>query len=250
MHRFYVPPSDCQKDEFELRAQDARHAFNVLRLSDGDEVEILNGNGDVLDAFITACSKRSVTVKVASRTHQPATQPALGLALPLLKPKAMDWSLQKATELGVSHIWLINTDRSVVRWANKDLTGKRDKLETLLIESMKQCGAVWKPHLSGPMSLSDCLDAMHDEWQCIYGNLNPEYHSVPIWKTAESADQKSLCWWVGPEGDFTNEEYQALASSGAQAVDLGPLVLRAETAVACGLSVLGQWLHFRRQIEA
>ena len=71
MHRFYVPPLDCQKDEFELRAQDARHALNVLRLVDGNEVEVLNGRGDVLRARILASSRRCVTVKVESRIHRP-----------------------------------------------------------------------------------------------------------------------------------------------------------------------------------
>jgi 16S rRNA (uracil1498-N3)-methyltransferase len=249
MHRFYVPPSDCQKDEFELRAQDARHALNVLRRSVGDEVEILNGVGDVLRARISACSKSSVTVKVGSRSHQPTSEPGLGLALPLLKPKAMDWSLQKAIELGVSYIWLIDADRSVTRWSTKDLANKLEKLDILLIESMKQCGAVWKPQLSGPMPLQDCLDEIGGIWKCVFGSLSPDGKSVPILKAVESVGQQSLCWFVGPEGDFTPEEIQTLTSSGAQAVDLGPLVLRAETAVACGLSVLGQWIHFRRQIE-
>ena len=138
MHRFYVPPSDCQKDEFELRAQDARHALNVLRLSVGDDVEILNGMGEVLHVRICANSKRSVTINVLSKSFLPASKPDLGLAIPLLKPKAMDWSLQKATELGVSHIWLIDADRSISRWATKDLSGKLEKLNTLLIEAMKQ----------------------------------------------------------------------------------------------------------------
>lgn len=250
MHRFYVPPSECQQGEFELRAQDARHALNVLRLTNGDEVEILNGNGDILNARVSACSKRSVTVKVTSRSHQTAPSPSLGLALPLLKPKAMDWSLQKATELGVTRVWLINADRSVVRWSNKDLANKLDKLDMLLIESMKQCGAVWKPQLSGPMTLSDCLNSIDDQWSCVFGSLNPDCKSIPIWKAAESADKQPICWFIGPEGDFTHGEYEALTSSDAQAVDLGPLVLRAETAVACGLSVLGQLIYFRRQIEA
>ena len=250
MHRFYVPPLDCQKDEFELRAQDARHALNVLRLVDGNEVEVLNGRGDVLRARILASSRRCVTVKVESRTHRPADEPALGLALPLLKPKAMDWSLQKATELGVSHIWLIDAERSVVRWSTKDHASKLDKLNTLLIESMKQCGAVWKPQVSKPMPLSDCLNTMGDQWSCLFGNLNPDIQPIAIWKAAETIGLQSICWCVGPEGDFTPEEYQTLNASSARAVDLGPLVLRAETAVACGLSVLGQWTHFRRQTEA
>lgn len=233
-----------------MRVQDARHALNVLRLSIGDEVEILNGVGEVLYASICHTSKRSVAVKVSSRVHQHAPKPSLGLSLPLLKPKAMDWSLQKATELGVTHIWLIDADRSVARWAKKDYAKKLEKLDALLIESMKQCGAVWKPQLAGPMSLSHCLGTIKDDWNCVFGNLKPDCASVPIWKAAESSIRASLCWFVGPEGDFTPEEIEDLISSGAQPVNLGPLVLRAETAVACGLSVLGQWIHFRRQIEA
>ncbi|MBT5927359.1 MAG: 16S rRNA (uracil(1498)-N(3))-methyltransferase [Verrucomicrobia bacterium] len=250
MHRFFVPPSDGQKDELELRAQDARHASNVLRLSVGAEVEVFDGLGNLLLARIVACSKRSVSVRIESKTHYPRSKQALGLALPLLKPKAMDWSLQKATELGASHIWLIDADRSVVRWSSKEHASKLEKLDAVLVESMKQCGAVWKPQLSGPIHLAECLNSFGKEWHWIFGNLHSEIESIPLWKAAESSGQESICWCVGPEGDFTLNEIQLLRSGRAQAVDLGPLVLRSETAVACGLSVLGQWIHFRRKTEA
>ncbi len=250
MHRFYVPPSECQKDEFELRPQDARHAFNVLRLSKGDEVEVLNGLGDLIHSRLISCSKRSVSVRVESKTHQSQPTLSLGLALPLLKPKAMDWSLQKATELGVSHIWLMKCERSVVHWKQKDISAKLQKIETLLIESMKQCGAVWKPYLHAPATLNDTLRSFEVDCQCLYGSLYPDTPSIPLWKAAEHIDGRLVCWCIGPEGDFTENEIQSLTTSGAQAVDMGPLILRAETAVTCGLSVLGQRIHFRRQMDA
>jgi len=250
MHRFFLPPSECQDEVVTLRAADARHALNVLRLSRGADVQILNGEGECLSGEIVDGSKKQVTVRITSRRQQARSAQRLGLALALLKPKAMDLALQKATELGVDDIWLIESDRSVSRWAGKEVASKLEKLNLTLIESMKQCGAVWKPRLHGPIKLEALRSSLGDDWSIAFGNLHETVQPMPVWKAAQSFQDTSICWCVGPEGDLTDGEVQFLIDNGAAPVDLGQLVLRSETAVVCGLSVFGQWRYFLNQTEA
>ena len=250
MHRFFLPPSECQDEVVTLRTADARHALNVLRLSPGADVQVLNGEGECLSGEIVNASKKQVTVRITSRRQQARSVQRLGLALAMLKPKAMDLALQKATELGVDDIWLIESDRSVSRWSGKEVASKLEKLNLTLIESMKQCGAVWKPRLHGPIKLSAMRSSLGNDWKIAFGNLHDAVEPIPVWKAAKSFNDTSICWCVGPEGDFTDGEVRTLIDNRAVPIDLGQLVLRSETAVVCGLSVFGQWRYFRSQTEA
>lgn len=251
MHRFFLSSSESQDEVVNLREVDARHALTVLRLTPGASVQILNGEGEWATGEMVDGSKKTVSVRITSRGKQPEPSQRLGLALAMLKPKAMDWALQKATELGVDDIWLIECDRSVSRWSGKEVRSKLEKLETTLIESMKQCGAVWKPRLHGPMKLDAFIQQVKGSaWKMVFGNLHAEVDPLPALKVAQSVSDASICWCVGPEGDFTDEEVGMLISNQAVPVDLGRLILRSETAVVCGLSVFGQWRHFRTQTEA
>ncbi|MDA0749198.1 MAG: RsmE family RNA methyltransferase [Verrucomicrobia bacterium] len=250
MHRFFLPPSECRGEVVTLRAADARHALNVLRLSPGADVQILNGEGECLSGELLEGSRKQVTVRISTRRKQAQPAQRLGLAIAQLKPKAMDLSLQKATELGVDDIWLIESDRSVSRWSGKEVPVKLEKLNLTLIEAMKQCGAVWKPRLHGPIKIEALKSELGEAWAIAFGNLHDSVEPLPVWKAAQSFQNASTCWCVGPEGDFTNGEVQTLINSGAVPVDLGQLVLRSETAVVCGLSVFGQWRYFLNQMEA
>lgn len=250
MHRFFLPPSECQDEVLTLRAADARHALNVLRLASGAVVQILNGEGECLSGEILEVAKKHVSVRVSSRVKHSRPTQGLGLALAMLKPKAMDLAMQKATELGVDDIWLVESDRSVSRWAGKEMASKLEKLNLTLIESMKQCGAVWKPRLHEPIKLEALRVKLGEDWKVAFGNLHDSVEPLPVWKAAQSFQSASICWCVGPEGDFTNGEVRTLTGCGAVPVDLGKLVLRSETAVVCGLSIFGQWRYFRSQTEA
>lgn len=250
MHRFFLSPEACRGQVVALRASDARHAVNVLRLTPGSQVQILNGEGDLLEGAISECSKRRVEVTIASRQQHASPEPKIGLALAQLKPKAQDLALQKATELGVTDIWLIESEHSVSRWHPGDREAKLEKTEGTLIESMKQCGAVWKPRLHGPMQFSEWMRGMTEDWKVCFGNLDAEIKPRYLWEAIPTMGNHSICWCVGPEGDFSRDEVRLLVDGGAIPVDLGTLVLRSETAVVCGLSLLGQWRYFRRQMEA
>ena len=103
----------------------------MLRLKPGDSVQIIDGQGGVLEGRIEDIQRRSVTVQVTHRRVQQRPQQRLGFALALLKPKALDLAMQKAVELGAEQIWLLQCDRSVVaRWHSGEVKAKMQKWET------------------------------------------------------------------------------------------------------------------------
>ncbi|MDG1890453.1 MAG: RsmE family RNA methyltransferase [Verrucomicrobiota bacterium] len=250
MHRFFLSPTACQGEEVELRSCDVRHAHHVLRLEKGASIQILDGAGCLLTGELVFSGKHCVRARILSRAREDLPVQKLGLALPLLKPKAMDWALQKATELGVQDIWLIETHRCVSKWHADEIQAKRQRMNIALIESMKQCGSQWKPRLHGPLPFQGWLSGMDASWKLFYGDLRNSVCSVSIMEAVETCKASSICWCVGPEGDFTEGEATMLSAHPALSVHLGPLILRSETAVVCGLSILGQWLYLRRQTEA
>ena len=162
-------------------------------------------------------------------------------ALP--KGKLLEAIIQKATELGVFRIVPLLSERVVAKLDSREAQHKAEKWRAVAIESIKQCGSGWLPQIEPPMTPQQFLarkgekfdlallaslqsDAKHPR-EC-FRNLLGEQRSRP----------KSVCIWIGPEGDFSPAESAAIKSGGALPITLGPLVLRTETAAIYCLSIL------------
>jgi len=115
MHRFFSPPDRCSSSVFSLSESEARHASQVLRLGPGDHLEILDGQGGLIEAEILAASRKSVEVQVVRR--QTVARPNSGVVLlqALLKGKALETVLEKSVELGVEQLVLLETDHCVAQ---------------------------------------------------------------------------------------------------------------------------------------
>ena len=249
MHRFFLPPEACAQEFCRLSEPDVRHAQQVLRLKPGDSVQIIDGQGGVLEGRTEEIQRRSVTIQVTQRRVQQRPQQRLGLALALLKPKALDLAMQKAVELGAEQIWLLQCDRSVARWHSGEVKAKMQKWETHLLEAMKQCGQAWKPSLHAPEPLASWIQAFPSTHRVFYGDLDEGMEKPTLLEAALEQTYELGCWCVGPEGDFTPEERTLLRQKGARPCSLGDLVLRSETAALSGLSVLSQLAYRRTQHE-
>ena len=225
MYRFFTPPDRSQFPSFALSESDSRHASQVLRLQPGDPVTLLDGVGGVIDAHIQSVAHRETWVTVSSRKYITRSRIRSVLVLSLLKNKALDFTLEKAVELGVDTLILVEAARSVSRIEAVDIPRKRENWKQSLIEAAKQCGNPWLPDLVGPLPASLLPSA-------------PTLGEVlePIFKTAPTP--LTLIVAIGPEGDFTPQEDSLFAAAGALSISLGPLVLRAETAAITTLAIL------------
>lgn len=220
-----------------LTAEESRHAQRVLRIREGESVGILNGAGWVAEGTFSATSSGECGVRVTSVRQYPKPGRAVHLVLSMLKNKAMDTALQKAVETGVGHIRPISTCHCEVRL--KDVAEKVEKWKKIIHESQKQSGNPWTPVLHQPMDFNDALNSPE-------GILNgPEVtnlsaslkeNATPIMSTPLL--QGDVVVWVGPEGDFTENEYLAMEAKGIHPVKIGPHVMRSETAVTVVCSLL------------
>lgn len=252
MQRFFLPPAETASDTLTLSTREAHHALNVVRLRTGEPVVVLNGEGERLWCETAECSKREVRLRVTRRESLPARPWQFTLLQALPKGKAFDTIVQKATELGAYRIIPLLTQRVVAQVEPDRHAGKLDHWRAIAIESIKQCGSPWLPRIDSPTTLSEALtDAARTRPADIrlVGSLRSSARHPravfderglrrPVPGTSGSAEI-----WIGPEGDFTDEELDRIETAGAVPITFGSLVLRADTAAIYGLSILSYELN-------
>ena len=248
MHRFFVPAEQTQNAEFELPASETHHATRVLRLKPRDRVEVLNGAGESILCEMEAVTPPGVRLRVLQRHQAAPPTCVITLFQAVPKPRAMELIVQKATELGTSRVVPLLSDRTVAHWDEADLRGKTTKWRAVAIEAAKQCGSPWLPDIDSPQTVAAALRNARRSELTLLASLQPgARHPRRCFDDCRLTDQPippSAAVWVGPEGDFTPAELNAIRSSGAQPITLGPLVLRSETAAIYCLSILAyetQW---------
>ena len=246
MNRHFVPTETLNGERIALDHANSRHFLNVLRLKRGDEVELFDGHGATARCVIAEASRGCVTLeRRGDVVRRPLPRCRLVLCACISKGKRMEWTIEKAVELGVAEILPIASDYSVVRMDEEGGADKRDRWTRIAIDAARQCGAAWVPTIAEPMRLADVLGRFAqatDGTALFAGALQPD--AVPM-REALAAIRGSgrtidtAVWFVGPEGDFSPAEYDALRAAGIAFVSLGDLVLRTETAAIYGLCVLG-----------
>lgn len=245
MHRCFVPPDRLRLDVFDLDEAEARHAVQVLRLGPGDRVGLLDGAGVLAEGVLQEAGRRSARVRVVGRTVVPGPAVPVRLLIALLKGKALDLVLEKAVELGAASIVLLETGHGVARITAEDVSRKRETWRQTLVEAAKQSRNPWLPELVGPVPVSVAAASARESGDALLlASLAAD--TRPLGTTLAGLPQRvpGIRIAVGPEGDFTAEEERIFRSAGAFAVDLGPRVLRAETAAIAAMAIVSE--HTRR----
>ena len=246
MHRHFVPTETLKDERIALDHANSRHFLNVLRLKRGDEVELFDGRGATARCVIADASRGCVMLERQGEVqHRPPPRCRLILCACISKGKRMEWTIEKAVELGVAEILPIASDNSVVRMDEEGGAEKRERWTRIAIDAARQCGTAWVPEIAEPMPLDAVLKrfASASAGTALFaGALQPD--AIPL-RDALSAIRatghkiETAVWFVGPEGDFSPAEYSALRAARIAFVSLGDLVLRTETAAIYGLCVLG-----------
>ncbi len=244
MHRFYLPPEHCLGDQLELSERDAKHANKVLRIKDDERISVLDGQGNDLLCQVTERDRSRVVARVLSRQSQTKLPHALTLVQAVTKGKSMDLIIQKATELGCQRIVPVLSERTVVQCDSEDAESKREKWQTIAVEAMKQCGQARLPKVLAPLSVSAFLQQESASQKTLallaslQGDATHPRSRVETFREESQSAPSQITVWIGPEGDFTPAEINLIKGGGAQAISLGPLILRSETAALYALSVL------------
>lgn len=243
MRRFYLPPEKCQGSFLTLENGEAHHALHVLRVRKGEAVDVLDGAGHVYHAEIASLGKRTVELSVREKLFRAPLPFSVTLIQAIPKGKTFENIVQKATELGVSRIIPLLSERVVVHLEDGSSETKMEKWRQVAVEAIKQCGSPWLPRLEPPIALKDLLQAPQRFDLSLVGDLtestaHPRKYFKQFAQENNGLLPKTVAAWVGPEGDFTPEELAAVRSSGACPITLGPLVLRSDTAAIYTVSVI------------
>jgi 16S rRNA (uracil1498-N3)-methyltransferase len=247
MPRFHLPPEQCREPLLTLAGREAQHALRVLRLRRGDEATVLDGAGREFICEIKDTSRDRLTLAVKSQRALPRPSCELTLLQALSKGKLFNSIIEKATELGATRIIPLFTERVVVQLDDDRAESRHEHWQQMAIEAIKQCGALWLPQVEAAVTPAGFLSRGELFELPLIASLQPgsrhpgEYFEE--FRSRHGRQPTSACVWVGPEGDFTREEVQAITKSGATPITLGPLVLRADTAAVYCLSVLSYELQ-------
>lgn len=151
----------------------------------------------------------------------------------------MDWTIEKAVELGAERIIPVVSEHTIVRITSpEDRKEKTQRWQRIADEAGRQCGTAWVPQIALPLPLQETLPLIKECAPVFVGALTPGVkplrEEIGKWKTPPA----HAGWYIGPEGDFTPDEVSTLVQAGAIPVNLGELILRTETACMYGLSVI------------
>lgn len=235
--RIALSPEDIAKrNEVRLPPDKARYLSTVLRCAAGDRLDVIDGRGRAYAAEVVRISGKDVFIAIAGEKPAPP-EPALPLILcqGILKGEKMDLVVQKATELGITEIVPLVTERSIVRE-----TRKVRRWAAIAEEAAEQCGRAVIPRIHEPAAFADVLrNAARSEGT--RGLIFWEQGGLPLRaalsRLSYSVDAP-LPLFVGPEGGFSAEEVREAQAHGAAAVTLGGRILRAETAAIAAVALV------------
>lgn len=218
---FHLPDASLDSNPQPLPSEEGHHVARVLRLGPGDRIGILDGRGLQGTAEIVTCGGGRVLVKVLALepgAREPL-RPVVVVAA-LVRGPRWDFLIEKATELGATHIAPLLAARSVA------LGSRSERWRRVALAAAKQSLRARIPEVAAPLGLAEILEA----WPGAFLLVASE-GGGPVGPSSLGPGQPLLLV-VGPEGGLTEEEVELLGTSGACEVSLGPRRLRSETAVA------------------
>ncbi|PVZ72157.1 16S rRNA (uracil(1498)-N(3))-methyltransferase [Pelagibaculum spongiae] len=230
--RFYTPQALTLNAEIQLDEAPSRHILKVLRLRAGAEVILFNGQGGEFRAELTNDQSKKASLKLVEWLDREVESPLkIHLAQVISKGDRMDFTIQKAVELGVNEITPLFSERCDVKLKGPRLEKKMEHWRGIITSACEQSGRNTPPTLLPAMTLQQWLEQRPQGTGLI---LDP--HRGQSIKTLEPCDQVSLL--VGPEGGLTDQEVDQAREKSMQGITLGPRILRTETAALSVISVL------------
>ncbi|NQU25902.1 MAG: 16S rRNA (uracil(1498)-N(3))-methyltransferase [Candidatus Nealsonbacteria bacterium] len=217
-----------------LDGAEAHHLIHVMRARPGTEIVLFDGSGAEFPARVERLGRAEVELSVLGRDEIDRELPrAVTLAVALPKGDRQRWLVEKATELGVARLVPLRTTRSVAQPVQQAI----GRLRRAAIEASKQCGRNRLLEIAEPQAWPDFLaDTAAEPCRLLAHPAEDAAKSHPL-RAAHSTDPVLLA--VGPEGGFTDEEVALGTVAGWQPVDLGPRILRTETAAILLAAIFG-----------
>ena len=240
--RCYCPQIQLNQNALTITdLKEIHHIKNVLRLKKGEPLTVFDGEGQEYHGVIDSFGPQTAVVRVNDVRRNERVRPLLILACAVPKKGKFEDIIEKATELGADEIIPLQTRRTEVVFKPEARERKQQRFESVAVSAAKQCQRSTIPVIHPPMNFKDALAYLKIKTFLVIPSLSGDRQ--PLLKVLEEFDwSKGISFLIGPEGDFTLEEYQWAWKEGACAVTLGETVLRVETAAVSVIAAANFYL--------
>jgi len=226
-----VDTAELEKDIAVLSPEESHHLARVLRVQEGQEITLFDGQGGVAEGMVESVSKTAVEVRISKRWQEPKAEVQIELIQAVPKPDRWELVLQKAVELGATTIRPVLTQHTEFKPNPK----KQGRWSKIVLNAAQQCEVRWLPKLKPLEKFSAALPSLGDYDLVLIGSL---YEGTTPFREVAFEGKRKIALLIGPEGDFSQTEVDAAIKAGAVPVSFGNRILRTETAAIFGLSVL------------
>lgn len=225
-NRFYIDQDLKTQSHIEITDEEHHHLKNVMRISVGEKVELVNGKGFLANAEVVSLEKKSSKLKITKTLFKEKKQ-KISLALGLTKIQKLDFTIEKCTELGVDNFFLFDSMNS----EKKGLSSQQTKrLNALTISALKQCNRLYLPKISYVNDFKTLLDLPYKPYVC---DFSSESKKLPL-----TCDVEKSLLIIGPEKGFHEKERLIYLEECVEIISLHQNTLRAETAAISAATLL------------
>jgi 16S rRNA (uracil1498-N3)-methyltransferase len=227
-HRIFSTEPFTPGTRLAIRGEELHHAARVVRVREGEEVELFDGKGSAARGVIATLGRDELTVDVSTLIEARESPLAITLAMSIIALDKFELVLQKSTELGVHTIVPLVTERVEIR--PERYRGKHERWEKIIFEAVKQCGRARTPKLEEVTPFGEAIarEGAKILFDADEQPTQPASHQLP-----------AASLFIGPEGGFTQDEVALAVRHGAHIRRMGPRRLRAETAAIVACVALG-----------
>ena len=233
MPRFYLADALQPGQNISLPENVIRH-LHVLRVREGEEITLFNGNGHSYPTRLLSLAKRQAVAEVLSEQTVDNESPlAISLLQAVSRGERMDFTLQKSVEMGVTEIFPVTSARSIVKLSGERAEKRQERWQEIVIAACEQCGRNRIPTVHPLLPLSQRLQQLPQSDVRLLMGL---HHPTSL-KAIQPAPQR-ITLMIGPEGGWSPEEEAAAFQTGFQSILLGKRVLRTETAALAAIAAM------------
>lgn len=237
-NRFFIEPENINGNIATITGQTARQISQVLRMREGGTITLLDGTGCRYDARIVSFTKSEVAAEVIE-TKCCVNEPELKLTLAVGHPKGdkLELIVQKTTELGISNIVVIDSERTVARPEPSKVRDRLTRWQKVAMEAAEQSGRCMWPEVSGVVPYRELMAGL-GEYDLAILAWEDECGTTLKGLLGEYREAESILLIVGPEGGLTDNEVELARGAGAKCASLGGRILRCETAAIAACAAI------------
>lgn len=235
VERFYSNSDLLQGSSLSLEGTEFHHLVHVIRMQEGETVELVNGRGFLASAQISQITKKYALLTITNVFFEPAPSYEVILAQAIPRMNRLDFILEKGTELGMTQLWLFPG----MKGERRQLTDAQiERMHAVMIAAMKQSGRLYCPQI---LLKSPLNQWPQPEYKGFFGDVD---RSAPIFEHVFKKQKPSVgvVLYIGPESGFSVEEVTKLKEWNTAGVKLHQNILRTDTAALASLALVNHWI--------